>query len=258
MMRFMSELAVEPDGLAVFRNACEEAKLALPTLIERCCRWVAPGTFRALPVWYPEAYRGSPLCNKDWTRQYTNTRRLTGNTTEKFDSNTKANRALWAALGFSSSQKPKNWSVCHIWGVDDPDFQKNNDVVQDPRFFTCVANMVALPTPLKTFTDCLPEVKLILRVCAYRLYDWICEHESVKKQADQIRSGFIPPDYPATWPRSQAEPPPPGLVLCSARTRSLIESRKAKICEEISGAGPLYPRDRVQEVLRFWNVDLSA
>ena len=205
-----------------------------------------------------EAHRGSPLCSADWTRRYTNTRRSTGETAEKSDTNTRANWALWQALGFPRGRKPKNWTVCHIWGIDDPDFQQCNVVVQDPRFYTCVANMVALPTPLKAFTDSVPEVKLILRVCAYYLYGWTCEHESVKEQADLIRSGFIPHDYPASWPTPQRDVHPPGLVPCSERTLGFVRNRKAQIRREIDGAGPLYPRDRVREVLKFWSIEASS
>jgi hypothetical protein len=45
--------------------------------------------------------------------------------------------------------------------------------------------MVWLPTPLKGFTDTLPEIKAMLRVCAFHLYGWACEHPSV---ADQVES----------------------------------------------------------------------
>jgi hypothetical protein len=52
-------------------------------------------------------------------------------------------RALVAALDVASPN-PKNWTVCHIWGYDDPSFAQQSSVVQDPRYFSCVANMVWL------------------------------------------------------------------------------------------------------------------
>jgi hypothetical protein len=46
-------------------------------------------------------------------------------------------------------------------------------------FFSCVGNMVLLPTPLKAFTDTMPEIKSMLRICARNLYGWQCDHESM-------------------------------------------------------------------------------
>ena len=53
-------------------------------LIARTARWVHPETFRALPVWAPYAGRGQPLFDAGWSRRYTNTRKATGITSEKF------------------------------------------------------------------------------------------------------------------------------------------------------------------------------
>ena len=86
------------------------------------------------------------------------TTRATGASAHKVEGNINANQALTLALGLRKAQRP-NWSCCHIWGLDDPKYQKSNDVVKDRRFFSCVANMVLLPTPLKAFTDTMPEIK---------------------------------------------------------------------------------------------------
>lgn len=129
------------------------------------------------------------------TFAYTNTRKLTGVTAEKFEGNVAALNALVAALDVAAP-KPKNWTVCHIWGYDDPSFAQGSSVVQNPRYFSCVANTVWLPTSLKGFTDTLPEIKAMLRVCSFHLYGWACEHEAVAAQAEQVRSGWTPPDYP--------------------------------------------------------------
>lgn len=128
---------------------------AVIAVIERTARWVHPKTFLALPVWAPHTARGRPLYNSVWTRRYTNTRKATGITAEKFEGNIAALNSLIAALDVASP-KPKNWTVCHIWGYDDPAFAQRSSVVQDPRYFSCVANMVWLPTSLKGFTDTLP------------------------------------------------------------------------------------------------------
>lgn len=86
-------------------------------------------------------------------------------TSPKFEGNIAAAPALIAALGVGSP-KPKNWTVCHIWGYDDPGFAQQGSVTRNARYFTCVGNMVWLRTPLKGFVDALPEVKAIFRVCA--------------------------------------------------------------------------------------------
>lgn len=74
-------------------------------------------------------------------------------------------------MGITLKDRP-HWTCCHIWGVDDPSFVKANSVVQDHRFFSCVANMILLPTPLKAFTDVMPEVKAMLRQCSGDLFGW--------------------------------------------------------------------------------------
>ena len=150
-----------PDG----NDALRADIPAIVELIERTARWVHPDTFRALPVWAPHTARGRPLYDAAWARRYTNTRKATGLTAEKFEGNVAALNALVAALDVSSP-KPRNWTVCHIWGYDDPSFAERSSVVQDPRYFSCVANMIWLPTSLKGFTDTLPEIKAMLRVCA--------------------------------------------------------------------------------------------
>ena len=101
-----------PDGNEALRDDIP----AVVELIERTARWVHPDTFRALPVWAPHTARGRPLYDAGWTRRYTNTRRATGVTAEKFEGNVAALNALVAALDVASP-KPKNWSVCHIWAT---------------------------------------------------------------------------------------------------------------------------------------------
>ena len=242
-----------PDG----NEALREDIPAIVRLIERTSRWVHPDTFKALPVWAPHTARGRPLFDASWARQYTNTRSATGVTAEKFEGNVAALKALVAALGVASP-RPKNWTVCHIWGYDDPSFAQRSTVVQDPRFFSCVANMVWLPTSLKGFTDTLPEIKAMLRVCSYHLYGWVCEHESVQTQADQVRAGWIPANYPKTWP-SPDRPGvlPPGTAPFTAAIAREIEKRKAKIRSDLSNAEYIhYPKAEVEAVLDFWKVKL--
>jgi hypothetical protein len=243
-----------PDG----NEALREDIPAIVELIERTSRWVHPDTFKALPVWAPHTARSRPLFDASWARRYTNTRSATGVTAEKFEGNVAALKALVAALGVASP-KPKNWTVCHIWGYDDPSFAQGSSVVQDPRFFSCVANMVWLPTSLKGFTDTLPEIKAMLRVCSYHLYGWACEHESVQAQADQVRAGWIPMNYPKTWP-SPDRPGvlPPGTAPFTTAIAREIEKRKAKILSDLANADYIhYPKAEVEAVLDFWKVRLG-
>lgn len=243
-----------PDG----NEALREDIPAIVELIERTARWVHPDTFRALPVWAPHTARGRPLYDASWLRRYTNTRAATGVTAEKFEGNVAALNALVAALGVASP-KPKNWTVCHIWGYDDPTFALRSSVVQDLRFFSCVANMVWLPTSLKGFTDTLPEIKAMLRVCSFHLYGWACEHESVQIQAAQVREGWVPDHYPDSWPTSDRPGVlPPGTAPFTPQIEREIAKRKAKILTDLTNGDYLhYPRGEVEAVLEFWGVTVA-
>jgi hypothetical protein len=243
-----------PDGNEVLREDIP----AIVELIERTVRWVHPETFHALPVWAPHTARGKPLYDAAWGRPYTNTRKATGTTAKKFEGNVAALNSLVAALGVASP-KPKNWTVCHIWGYDDLSFAQSSNVVQDPHYFSCVANMVWLPTSLKGFTDTLPEIKAMLRVCSFYLYDWVCEHASVAKQAAEIRSGLVPANYPKTWPSPERPRRlPPGTAPYTARVVREIEKRKQKLRADLANATYLHcPKDQVLEVLKFWKVNLG-
>jgi hypothetical protein len=187
-----------PDGTEEIRG---EIPLVIK-IIARTARWVNPETFRRLPVWCPYIARGQRLYDKTWTTQYQNTKRSTGEASGKTEPNIAAGKALMSALGVSG-RKPRNWSVCHIWGYHDPSFAEAGSIVRDPRYYSCIGNMVWLPTPLKSFTDSLPEVKAMLRTCAFYLYGWACEHETVEAQADAIRAGSMPENYPVDWPSGQ-------------------------------------------------------
>jgi len=243
-----------PDG----NDALRDDIPAVVELVERTARWVNPETFRRLPVWAPHTARGRPLYDATWSRRYTNKRKTTGVTAEKFEGNVAALNALMGALDVAVP-RPKNWTVCHIWGYDDPTFAQQSSVVQDPRYFSCVANMVWLPTSLKGFTDTMPEIKAILRVCSYYLYGWVCEHPSVSNQATKIKSGWLPDCYPSTWPNPDRKATlPPGTAPFSDRIEREIAKRKLKIKADINSIEYRnYPRSEVVEVLKFWDISLD-
>ena len=168
-----------------------------------------------------------------------------------------AGKGLIAALGVARP-KPANWTVCPIWGYDDPAFASQGSIVQDPRYFTCVANMVWLPTPLKVFTDALPEIKTMLRTCAFHLYGWACEHESVTEQAKSIRAGMIPDGYPISWPTpDRPSILPPGTAPFTPGILAEIRKRKATLKRMLADTSLThFPREEVRQVLAFWKVSL--
>ena len=242
--------AMAHDGLDALR--VELSLHEIMRLIERTARWVDPETFRLLPVWYPEHSRRGLFYKANWTEPQLNRNRETGVSVHKHEGNLYANRALTRALGLRSDDRP-NWSCCHIWSVDDARYASTNLIVQDPRYYSCVANMVLLPTPLKAFTDVMPEVKAMLRRCAYHLYGWRCGHNSVATV--DLEAAGQDAAYPASWPDGQRQAPPPGVVAINATIRRDAARRMARIHHDLEHAGPFYPREQVRAVLDYWAID---
>lgn len=242
-----------PDGLEALRR--ELGLTDVMRLIERTARWVDPETFKYLPVWYPEHARRGLFYKANWSEPQMNRNRQTGVTIHKFEANIYASKALTLALGLRAVERP-NWSCCHIWGVDDATYQNTNTVVQDRRFYSCVGNMVLLPTPLKAFTDVMIDVKMMLRVCALHLYGWSCDHEEVAGVASEVAEWTSWDSYPDSWPKPDRNSLPLGTVKFSARIKASADRRKDAIRKDLISAGPHYPRAEVREVLDYWNLRL--
>jgi hypothetical protein len=240
-----------PDGLEALRAELSVGEVM--RLLERTARWVDPQTFRLLPIWYPEFARGVFFYKANWSEPQLNKSRQTGEIIHKREGNVHANKALTSALGLRSGDRP-NWSCCHIWGVDDSSYQLSNSVVQDRRFFSCIANMVLLPTPLKAFTDYMKEVKAMLRICAYHLYGWQCEHESVSESVALINEWNDWQYYPESWPKNGRRNEPLGLIRLNDGIRASAANRLAGIRKDLKQAGKFYPREEVQRVLSHWKV----
>ncbi len=238
------------DGLTVLKQHLNIATIA--DLIARTSRWVDPETFRRMPLWYPEYARGTALYNAGWTVRRKNKKRATEVVSDKVEGNSKANAALTSALGLAKRERP-NWSCCHIWGIDDPTYSKANSVVQDHRYFSCIANMVLLPSPLKAFTDVVPEIKSMLRRCAAELYGWQCDHEDL---AEAVSTGFNAADYPLVW-QAASSGKIPGVMPFSPKIECRIARRKAEIARDIDQAGEFYPRATVLDALRHWKIELG-
>jgi hypothetical protein len=197
-------------------------------LIEHTARWVDPETFNLLPVWYPEYARRALLYRSNWAEPQMNTIRKTGESVHKMEGNTNANKGLTRALGLRPDGR-KTWSCCHIWGVDDPTYQEANVVVQDHRFFSCVANMVLLPTPLKAFADAMPDVKAMLRICERNFYGWQCDHESMSAVNVELDDWQNWDGYPESWPRIAGASIPIGVMPINADIRESASKRRQKI-----------------------------
>jgi hypothetical protein len=239
------------DGLSVIKK---ELPFVMK-MIARTAQWVHPETFKALPIWCPETARGFHRYDARWSRVIVNKQGV-----PRKETNIQAAKALVEALGIGTP-KPKHWTVCHVWGYDDEKFAGHSKVVKDPHYYSCVGNMIWLPTPLKGFTDAVPEIKACLRFCVFHLYGWVCEHDDFKIQSesDRIRSGKMPVDYPKDWPTAERKILPPGTAQFSESARQSVAKRKAKIRKCLADMSlKHYPRDTVRRVLKFWKVDLSC
>ncbi len=242
-----------PDGLDALREQFDVAQIM--RLIERTARWVAPETFQLLPLWYPEHARGTFFYKSDWSAPQTNTNRQTKQIEHKREGNVHAARALTNALGIRGDDRP-NWSCCHIWGIDDGKYQSANTVVQDRRFFSCVANMVLLPSPLKAFTDAMLEVKAMLRICARNLYGWDCDHAELANARALLDDWSEWDAYPASWPRTIGEKVPRGVMPLNKTIEDFAARRLARIRSDLEEAGEFYPRESVRQTLQYWKVAL--
>jgi hypothetical protein len=249
----MSISAEISDGLDALRAIIGLREIA--SLIERTARWVSPDTFNLLPVWFPEHARRGYFYNNNWSEPRMNKSRTTGNSVHKFEGNTNANEALTLALGLRKKLRP-NWSCCHIWSVDDASFQRSNVVVTDRRYFSCVGNMVLLPTPLKAFTDTIPEIKAMLRICASNLYGWQCDHESMRTVNSALEKWTDWESYPKSWPKKPSEQLPLGVAPLTTAIKASAERRKAAIRRDLENAGKHYPRDEVRAALAYWKIEV--
>lgn len=241
------------DGLEELRRVLSLGEVM--RLIESTARWVDPSTFEYLPIWYPEYARRSHFYKSNWSEAQMNKNRKTGESVHKLEGNIHASKALTLALGLRSDDRP-NWSCCHIWGIDDAAFQQSNAVVQDHKYFSCVGNMVLLPTPLKAFTDVMLEVKMMLRVCAANLYGWVCDHESVQSAVASVKDWSKWESYPKSWPTPDRARNPIGTLPFSPRVKSAADRRKDTIRKDIAKAGKFYPREQAMAALQYWKVEL--
>ena len=245
------------DGLEVLREQFDLKEIM--RLIEYTSRWVSIETFHYLPVWYPEEARQDSQYKKDWITPQYNTNKETGEKVHRKIGNTNAGKALTMALGMDN--RP-NWTCCHIWGIDDSSYQKTNKVVKDKRYYSCVANMVLLPTPLKAFTDVMPEVKTMLRVASAAYYKWAPDHDDLPdlQQMKVDCEGFKRESvFPKTWSIESTDKKMKGVQNFSPKIKARADRRMKKINQEIvNAAGTKYPIGEVNNVLQYWRGQLNA
>ena len=118
--------------------------------------------------------------------------------------------------------------------------------------------MVLLPTPLKAFTDAMPKVKAILRICARNLYGWQADHEYLLATNTALDNWADWDASPQSWPRKLNEKLPLGVVPLSPMIQSRARKRLAAIRKGLESAAQHYPRDNVRAALEYWKVTLYS
>ncbi|MFT5005495.1 MAG: hypothetical protein ACI8YI_001108 [Paracoccaceae bacterium] len=228
------------DGLEFFKKNADPETVA--DLLGSCAIWIDPECYQMLPVWSPYTYRKAPLYKSNWEERQTNRGE------PKFEGNVAASTAQNRYLGISGLNRDSrpNWSCCHIWGNDDPTFQNDFAEVNDPRYFTCPANMVLVPSPLKTFTDTIPEVKAALRFAASLLYDFWPENRP-RPRLDE--AGLF---LPKVWRQRETI----SVAIIDDAIQLNLAKRVKKLTELHRHAGPNYPPEKTERVIEYWRAKL--
>jgi len=241
------------DGLEVLREQLD--LLTIMRLIEDTALWVDRETFEYLPVWYPEEARRDLMYKSNWSEVQKNTSKVSGETVHKRVGNGGANKALTMALGMKAKNRP-NWTCCHIWGVDDPTYQKSNFVASDKRFYSCVGNMILLPTPLKAFTDVMQEVKDMLRIASSYYYDWLPDHPDLPTLSN-IEAACNWDAYPDSWPSKVKLASPKGIVQFNDVIKKNADKRLLAVSKLLANPGTYFPTQEVLDVLNYWKIGLK-
>jgi len=222
------------DGIRALNRGIDPTSMS--PLIETLTRWVDPKTFRLLPVWFPETARKQPIYKAGWNEQ------LTNRGAPKFEPNIKANKALSRALGVSPKDRP-NWTCCHIWGNDDEKYASDRSEVNDPRYYSCPANMILLPSPLKSFTDFLPQIKVALRLTAFRLFGFLPAGRTLPTE------GQAGEWMPGNWRNGDIQ----GIVKINSKIRKSVEHRRRAIQSDFQESPGAYPNKQVEDTMHYWS-----
>lgn len=228
------------DGIEEFRKHIDPATVG--GLLAATSRWVDPETFKLLPVWHPYTARKAPLYSEGWTRPATNKGE------PKYEGNVAANKTLTESLGLAAAHRT-NWTCCHIWGNDDATFQSSQSEVNDRRYFTCPANMILVPTPLKAFTDSVPEVKAAIRYAARLLYDFWPEG---RPEPNALEAGAY---LPSAWLGRDHFP---NVVPLGPRIMSWARSRYENLKSLMQTRPGHFPYAETAEAIRYWQARQPA
>jgi hypothetical protein len=160
-------------------------------------------------------------------------------------------------IGALGGRKVSGMSVCHVWGYDDKEYKKSDSFTHDPLFYSCVGNMILLPTALKGFTDEMKEVKAVLRYCAFHLYSWPLGLRERLRQSGLWRADDPPIHYPDDWPRSGRAALPSNMAPLSKAVCKMIDKRRNELKAMIETADHRqFPREQVLSVLDAWKINL--
>lgn len=170
----------------------EDGLKSLLDLMARQSWWVSPRAYSEVQVVYPATRRKK---GKEARRRI-----IDG---VKVWENQPASRAFWLALG-KSPRMVKGFHVCHIY----------SEGVQDPKHFTNLANLTALPAALESLTEWRPVRKLLMHH-SFRLYGY----RGLKDQEPEI-----PPYYPIGWPHVDS-PDPRWVPIIVTKLREQAERR---------------------------------
>lgn len=117
--------------------------------------------------------------------------------------------------------------------------------------------MVLLPTPLKAFTDAMPELKTMLRLCAKNTYGWSCGADLLPNEHAAMDNFTSWDDYPKSWPRTFGDRFPIGVMHLNPVIHQSAKKRLEKIWFDLVRAGEFYPREKVQDAMSYWENHLK-
>ena len=99
-------------------------------------------------------------------------------------------------------------------------------------------HMVLLPTPLKAFTDTIPEVKSMLRLCARNMYSWQCDHVSQEVTNAALDAWNDWSSYPKSWPKEPEDTMSLGISEINNDIRGTAIRRWNAIRNGLEHGGP--------------------
>lgn len=220
-------------GLDMFASVFDPKLIA--TVLEKSTRWVDPVAFKRLPVWFPEKARKNQMYKSGWVDVQTN------KGLPKREANEAANTTLTKALGTASNLR-REWTCCHIWGNDDASYGSDFSEVNDARYYSCPANIVLVPTPLKALTDFVPEVTAVLRLVSAKLYGFVPEGRSLPNE--DLAGDW----YPTEWRAGRVQ----GICSMTPLIAKRIKQRFKAFSNEFEASPGHYPKAKAAETIRYW------